>query len=135
MKCITTVSYSVLVTGKPSPWFNPAAGIRQEDPPSPYSFIFCMEVLSDDLLQLQEQHACIGIKVSHAASPINHILFADDAVFFTTVHQQQCQSLSCCLHEFCQASAELINMNKSFMLLSPNAQDYNRTMIHSISSM
>lgn len=45
-QCITTVTYSILVNGEPTTYFNPKAGLRQGDTLSSYIFILCMEVLS-----------------------------------------------------------------------------------------
>lgn len=44
MKCLNTISFSVLINGKPCPSFVPSMGLRQDHPLSPYLFIFVGEV-------------------------------------------------------------------------------------------
>uniref|UniRef100_A0A803P2T9 Reverse transcriptase domain-containing protein n=1 Tax=Cannabis sativa TaxID=3483 RepID=A0A803P2T9_CANSA len=45
MTCISTVSYAILLNGRPLKKFMPSKGIRQGDPMSPYRFLLCNEIL------------------------------------------------------------------------------------------
>ena len=46
MRCVSTVSYSIKINGKPRGSIIPSWGIRQGDPLSAYLFLLCAEGLS-----------------------------------------------------------------------------------------
>ncbi|KAA3461893.1 reverse transcriptase [Gossypium australe] len=71
MRCINSVSYSVVINGKKGQRFTPTRGLRQRDPLSPYLFLICNEGLFA-LMRL-------------ASSPkISHLLFTYDCILFGT---------------------------------------------------
>ena len=56
MECITTVTYSILINGKPMGNIKPSRGIRHGDPLSPYLFWVC----SKGLHRMIQKTACNG---------------------------------------------------------------------------
>ncbi|KAL6343127.1 hypothetical protein AAG906_019670 [Vitis piasezkii] len=69
--CISTASFSVLVNGTPTGFFQSSKGLRQGDPLSPYLFVIAMEVFSAFLQRVRGRRALIS-----------HLLFADDTRYF-----------------------------------------------------
>jgi hypothetical protein len=61
MKCISSVTYSILVNGQPVGFIKPSRGIRQGDPLSPYLFLLCAEVLSSLLTQAEKKGVLTGV--------------------------------------------------------------------------
>lgn len=75
MKCVSTVSFSILINGQPSNNFSPNRGLRQGDPLSPYLFILCAEVLSGLLAKGQTDGNFHGVQTAPTAPPISHLFF------------------------------------------------------------
>lgn len=82
MKCVSTVSFSILINGQPTDSFIPQRGLRQGDPLSPYLFILCAEVLSGLLTKGQTDGSFHGVIIAPNAPPISHLFFADDSLLF-----------------------------------------------------
>ncbi|KAA3466196.1 reverse transcriptase [Gossypium australe] len=78
MRCVQSVRYVVECNMVLSKVVTPKQGLRQEDPLSPYLFLFCMEALSRMLIHAQDT----GIRASQNGHCINHLFFADDALLF-----------------------------------------------------
>ncbi|WZZ24801.1 hypothetical protein YC2023_008202 [Brassica napus] len=119
MVCVSSVSYLFLVNGSPQGKVNPSRGLRQGDPLSPYLFILCTEVLSGLCCKAQESGLLPGIKVARNCPPINHLLFADDTMFFTRSNRSSCINLLTLLKRYERASGQCISPTKSaFTFLS-----------------
>ena len=78
MKCITTVSYSILVNGAPKGLFKLSRGLRQGDLLSPYLFIFCAEGLNAIIRGAALKGEVQGFSLCKRGPKITHPFFADD---------------------------------------------------------
>lgn len=118
MTCVTSVSYSYLVNGAAQGKVHPSRGIRQGDPLSPYLFILCTEVLSGLCKKAQLRGDVVGVKVARNFPAINHLLFADDSMFFSRTDPRSCLALISVLRQYEEASGQFINLDKSAITFS-----------------
>lgn len=127
MECVSSVSYSFLINGAPQGGVLPSRGLRQGDPLSPYLFILCTEVLSGLCMQAQERGSLVGVKVARGCLAINHLLFADDTMFFCRSNRESCMALASILQRYEIASGQCINRTKSAITFSaktlPNTKE------------
>ncbi|XP_030478283.1 uncharacterized protein LOC115695353 [Cannabis sativa] len=120
MQCVTTVSYSVLLNGKPLKRIRPGRGLRQGDPMSPYLFLLCNEILSRILDRAQVNGDIHGIKISRNALAVSHLMFADDTLLFTRANTVEAGNIGMCLKKFEDWSGQLCSKQKSGILFSRN---------------
>ncbi|XP_074315639.1 uncharacterized protein LOC141651843 [Silene latifolia] len=118
MECVTTVSFAVLINGKPSRSFRPSRGLRQGDPLSPYLFILCAEVLSSLMRRAVESNTLHGIRISNSAPSISHLLFADDSLFFAKAKAEEADVINNILRRYEEASGQLVNLDKTTVSFS-----------------
>lgn len=111
MKCVTSVSFSVLFNGERLEEFKPSRGIRQGDPISPYLFLICAEGLSCILNKSSMQEG--GIVVAENAPKISHLLFAYDILLFFKANANATEQIESRLMAYCDASGQRINYDKS----------------------
>nr|CAN82017.1 hypothetical protein VITISV_003416 [Vitis vinifera] len=117
--CISTVKFSVLINGSPSPFFQSSRGLRQGDPLSPYLFVIAMEVFSSMLRRAISGGYLSGWRVSGRRGEglqISHLLFVDDTLVFCEESLDQMIYLSWLLMWFEACSGLRINLEKSEMI-------------------
>lgn len=61
MKCVESVSYSVVINGEVGERFIPARGLQQGDPISPYLFLIYSEGLSALLRRIVDERRIRGV--------------------------------------------------------------------------
>lgn len=109
MKCVTTVTYSMLINGKQHGHFAPNYGLRQKDPLSPYIFLLYTEGLSNILRKQVVDGRLHGIKVVTTGPLISHLLFADDSIIFPRAIVEECHMIVDCLNLYEEALGQKVN--------------------------
>ncbi|CAL9234962.1 unnamed protein product [Arabidopsis halleri] len=112
MQCVSTVSYSFLLNGQAKGSVFPQRGIRQGDPLSPYLFIICSEVLSCLYNKAQANGSLPGLRVAKGSPRVNHLLFADDTMFFCRSDLQSCRKLQSILQKLKTEQKRELHINK-----------------------
>lgn len=85
---MTSASLSILWNGERLESFKPSRGIRHGDPLSPYLFVLCMDVLSQNINVEVVNGAYLGIKLSRNGSLLFHLCFANDLLLFEGVYEK-----------------------------------------------
>jgi hypothetical protein len=113
--CISTTSFSVLLNGSLLAIFRSSRGLLQGDPLSLFLFIIGTEALSRLL-----HHSLRGFQISWDCLALNHLLFADDLVIFTSATSSEASVVKTCLDKYCLWSGQSVNIDKSNILFSRN---------------
>ncbi|CAN1188671.1 LINE-1 retrotransposable element ORF2 protein, partial [Linum perenne] len=90
---ISSVKFSVLINGIPSPYFNPTQGIRQ------------------------------GIKLNYRCPDISHVLFADDTLIFGKATLSEASQIKLVMQRYCYLSGHAVNDDKSALFFSANTPE------------
>ena len=120
MQCVTSVTYSVKLNGKPRGHIIPSRGLRQGDPISPFLFLFYAESLSYLLQQATATGLLKGVATYPLGPQISHLFFANDSIIFYQATREDCSHLEQILETYEHASWQKINQEKTFLFFSQN---------------
>ncbi|KAL0320395.1 UNVERIFIED_CONTAM: putative mitochondrial protein [Sesamum radiatum] len=121
MLLVSSVSFSFILSGEQFGRLSPQRGLRQEDPLSPFLFLFCFEALSSLFREAECPNFISRARIARSAPCISHLLFADDNLIFCEATSKSMQVISHILQRYSTASGQLINFDKSSMVISNNA--------------
>ncbi|KAK5813724.1 hypothetical protein PVK06_029175 [Gossypium arboreum] len=128
MKCITSVSYSVVINGLIGERFQLTRGLRQRDPLSPFLFLLCGEGLSS-LMRLAIQEGSLkGVKASRSGPTVLHFLFANDCILFEEATIWGANRLKAILSYYKSCSGQQVNFEKSVVFFSKNTTEVNKQL-------
>ncbi|KAA3487681.1 reverse transcriptase [Gossypium australe] len=82
MKCVRSVTYSVVLNGRNGEEFHPQRGLRQGDPLSSYLFLICAEGFSRLIQMAKIKGKLEGTKVGRGKIVVLHLFFANDSMLF-----------------------------------------------------
>ena len=120
MGCVTTLSYSILINGKPYGNLQPLRGLYQGDPLSPYLFLLCAEGFTSLLEKVEMERWISGVSICKSAPKITNLLFADDSLLFCQAIQFEVTVIIEILQVYVGASGQSINLEKSSVYFSSN---------------
>ncbi|KAL0303517.1 UNVERIFIED_CONTAM: putative mitochondrial protein [Sesamum radiatum] len=120
MLCVSSVSYSFVLSGKQFGTIITQQGLHQGDPLSPYLFLLCTESLSLLFLVARERGTIPEVAVCRGAPSISHLLFADDTMVFIPANMDMVQHVCHLLDTYKLASGQEINLHKSSAAFSHN---------------
>ncbi|KAH1122927.1 hypothetical protein J1N35_006087 [Gossypium stocksii] len=129
MRCISTVSYSVVLNGISREVFSPKRGLRQGNPLSPFLFLICSEGLFTFLKIAREKGTLRGVKASKRSPQITHLRFADDCILFGEATDRGVGIFEKILKEYEVCSGQCVNYGKSTIFFSSNTTDSARLVI------
>jgi hypothetical protein len=117
-KCISSVSYTLLINGCKAGRINPRRGLRQGDPLSPYLFILSKEILSRLIERAVQRGDVHGVRANRVGPVVTHLMYADDIILFSRAKLAEIKALEQCVKTYCSWSGQQLNKDKSGVFVS-----------------
>ena len=118
MICVTIVSYSVLINGKPKGKIIPSRGLWQGDLISP--FLLCADGLFAMLKKEEAVGHIKGITICREAPRISHLLFVDGNIVFCGASIKESSRVVKVLEDYESDSGQKLNKEKTSIFFSKN---------------
>jgi hypothetical protein len=116
--CISSPTFSVIINGQSYARFTSSRGVRQGCPLSLYLFVLAVNELSLALQEAMQNNNLTGISLGPDCPPIHSLLFADHLLVCGNANIQEAAAMSRIISQFCRASGQVPNWNKSAILFS-----------------
>ncbi|KAA3486937.1 reverse transcriptase [Gossypium australe] len=124
MKCVSTVTYSVVLNGVQGKEFKPSGGLRQGDPLSPYLFIICTQGFSDLITRAKS-----AAKIERSNLAITHLFFVDDSILFGEATEEGARAIKTVVTYYENVSGLVVNFDKSLIYFNKNTSFSNRERV------
>ncbi|XP_057811890.1 uncharacterized protein LOC131026138 [Salvia miltiorrhiza] len=118
LRCVTSVSFRVLVNGYLGTQFELGRRLHQGDPMSPFIFLFCAKALSGMLRRAETQKLLHGARICRTAPRVSHLLFADDCIIFGMSNMNEIDVVKGIIRAYEGVSGQLVNLDKSSISFS-----------------
>jgi hypothetical protein len=122
MTCIRTVSYSILINGKPHGKIHQTRGLRQGDPLSLYFFLLCAEGRSMIIEQTKREGLITALLVTRGGTRLSHLFFVDVSLLFYKANIVELVRIQEVLTIYEQASGQKLNYGKTIKFFSRNTK-------------
>ena len=116
MKCITTVSYSMIINEATYGCIFPTRGLRQGDPLSLYLFLLCADGFLSLIKDAARNQLLSGVSICKGCPMVTHLFFAGNSLLFCKVNEQEFHILIEILELYEAASGQKVNAEKSLIM-------------------
>lgn len=132
MVCMRTMSYLVLVNGKPQGMIHPSRGLRQGNPLSQFLFLLCTEGLHGLIKQAAGRGDIIGFALCKRGPKLIHLLFVDDSLLFCKENAAECGKIMDLLSVYENVSGQKVNKDKTVVFFSKLVTEATRQVVKGI---